>query len=88
MVLPMRSRATPTERDMPKKDPVEMLNAVSSFLIELGETMSHLSDGIRDEDEDEINECIESLPSKKEITKNLTLLGDILEKQPWRKKNA
>jgi hypothetical protein len=75
---------------MPKKDPVESLNAVSSFLTELGETMSHLSDGIRDEDEDEIKECVESLPTKREITKNLTLLGHLLETQPWKKgkKNA
>jgi len=70
---------------MPKADPIEQLNSVSSFLIELGETMSHLSDGIRDEDENEINECVESLPSKKEITKQLTTLGKLLETQPWKK---
>jgi hypothetical protein len=73
------------ENIMPKADPIEQLNSVSSFLIELGETMSHLSDGIRDEDENEINECVESLPSKKEITKQLTTLGKLLETQPWKK---
>jgi hypothetical protein len=75
---------------MPKKDPVESLNVVSVFLTELGESMSLLSDAVRDDSEEEIDEIVNGLPTKREITKNLTLLGSLLETQPWKKgkKNA
>jgi len=66
----------------------EQMEGVGGFLVDLGETMHNLSCAIRDDNEEEIAEIIDNLPGKREITKQLTLLGNLLNKQPWENKKA
>lgn len=75
---------------MAKLPPEEALEQVGAFLTHLGECMTSLSTAVRDEDEEEIKDIMESLPNKRDITKNLVLLGKLLEGQPWKtvKRNA
>ena len=81
----MEVRAFHLETSMGKKDTVGQLADVGGFLADLGDQMIQLSGAIRDDDDDLSNQLVKALPSSKEITKQLTTLGKILEREPWKK---
>jgi len=70
---------------MAKLSPEDALEQCGDFLTNLGEQMHQISMSLRDGDDEGVKDLVESLPNKREITKNLVLLGKVLEGQPWTK---
>jgi len=70
---------------MPKLNTEDALEECGNFLTGLGENLHQMAMAVRDGDQEGVNELVGALPSKKEITKNLVLLGKVLEDQPWPK---
>jgi len=68
---------------MAKLSAEDALEECGNFLTNLGEQMHQIGMAIRDGDQEGVKELVGALPNKKEITKNLVLLGKVLEGQPW-----
>lgn len=67
------------------------IEKVTEVLDNVVASLEELKQGINEDDEEKVNEAIDSLPSPKQVAKALETLGNLIESKPWedkRRKNA